>query len=263
METRNCENDFGFFVIIILCNLSKKFMANLFSYVLRIDDGAAPNPFWKVCTLTICKPKIRKGAQKGDWIVGTGSKCYRFKDGKVKDLSRYLVYAMKVDKVLSLEKYDSYCQVNLKNKIPDFSKNRYERKIGDCIYKFENGKIIVREGVHTGDEKQNKADINGKNSLLSWQFYYFGDKAIKIPHTLRGMIKKGRAHKKIQDEAFIKEFESWITKNGELNKLVGEPIHKYYFDEGDKTCKVKCNKRETKKDLEGKEEIIKKLKPIC
>lgn len=40
----------------------------LFSYILKIDDGAAPNPFWGQCTLTICKPKIRKTADNGDWL---------------------------------------------------------------------------------------------------------------------------------------------------------------------------------------------------
>ena len=46
-------------------------MPNLFSYVLRYDDGAAPNPFWGTCTLAICKPAIRRKANLGDWVVGT------------------------------------------------------------------------------------------------------------------------------------------------------------------------------------------------
>lgn len=39
---------------------------NIYSYVLRTDDGAAPNPFWGTCTLTICKPVIRRTAHIGD-----------------------------------------------------------------------------------------------------------------------------------------------------------------------------------------------------
>jgi len=49
-------------------------MARLFSYTIPIDDGAAPNPFNGFCTLTICKPAIRRVARKGDWIAGLGSK---------------------------------------------------------------------------------------------------------------------------------------------------------------------------------------------
>lgn len=45
----------------------------LFSYCIPVDDGAAPNPFWGVCTLTICKSKIRRVAEIGDWVVGVGS----------------------------------------------------------------------------------------------------------------------------------------------------------------------------------------------
>ncbi len=46
----------------------------IYSYVLRYDDGVAPNPFFGFCTLAVCKPVIRRKAQVGDWIIGTGSK---------------------------------------------------------------------------------------------------------------------------------------------------------------------------------------------
>ncbi|MBC6697349.1 Nmad2 family putative nucleotide modification protein [Hymenobacter puniceus] len=46
----------------------------LYSYVLRFDTGDAPNPYGGVCTLAVCKPAIRRTAQIGDWILGTGSK---------------------------------------------------------------------------------------------------------------------------------------------------------------------------------------------
>jgi hypothetical protein len=45
----------------------------LFTYCIPYDDGAAPNPFWGLCTLAICKPSIRRVAKEGDWVVGTGS----------------------------------------------------------------------------------------------------------------------------------------------------------------------------------------------
>lgn len=37
----------------------------LFSYCIPYDDGAAPNPFWGLCTLAICKPRIRRAAKEG------------------------------------------------------------------------------------------------------------------------------------------------------------------------------------------------------
>ncbi len=60
----------------------------LHSYVVARDYGFAPNPFFGVCTLATCKPKIRSVAEVGDWVVGTGSK-RRGRD-------KHIVYAMRV-----------------------------------------------------------------------------------------------------------------------------------------------------------------------
>src|SRR5690606_8959470 len=90
----------------------------LYSYVLRHDDGEAPNPYRGTCTLTICKPDIRRTAEVGDWVVGTGSKNSRLKDGNTYDFSDSVVYAMKITRKLSLADYDVFVQKNLPKKIP-------------------------------------------------------------------------------------------------------------------------------------------------
>src|SRR5262249_20801316 len=69
----------------------------LFSYVVARDFGFAPNPFYRLCTLATCKPRIRATAVVGDWIVGTGSKKY--------DLVGRLVFAMKVDEIVTFDDY--------------------------------------------------------------------------------------------------------------------------------------------------------------
>ena len=76
-------------------------MPTLFSYCIPYDDGAAPNPFWGLCTLVICKPGIRKVAQVGDWVVGTGSK-----RSPIGDIGGQVVYAMCVSQVLTMREYD-------------------------------------------------------------------------------------------------------------------------------------------------------------
>ncbi|MBK7869163.1 MAG: hypothetical protein IPJ74_00065 [Saprospiraceae bacterium] len=78
------------------------------SYVLRFDNGAAPNPFWGTCTLTICKPAIRRSAKSWRLVIGTGSKNSKLKDGRIYDLSDSLVYAMKITNKLSLRDYDTF-----------------------------------------------------------------------------------------------------------------------------------------------------------
>ena len=73
----------------------------LFTYTIPVDDGAAPNPFRGLCSLAICKPGIRRTAKKGDWIAGLGSRT-----APSGDLTGRLVYAMRIEEVLSLEEYD-------------------------------------------------------------------------------------------------------------------------------------------------------------
>ena len=67
----------------------------LYSYIVAYDDGFAPNPFRGVCTLACCKPKIRKGAKKGDYIVGIGRK----------SSGNRVVFAMKVEETLVHDDY--------------------------------------------------------------------------------------------------------------------------------------------------------------
>jgi len=52
--------------------MEDRHMPTLYTYCIPYDDGAAPNPYWGICTLVICKPVIRRTAEVGDWIVGTG-----------------------------------------------------------------------------------------------------------------------------------------------------------------------------------------------
>src|SRR5437867_9415218 len=86
----------------------------LFTYRLRYDDGAAPNPFGGVCTLVICKPRIRKVAQLGDWVVGTGAVT-----SGLRDAAHRLVYAMKVTNWMTMDAYDRHTKRHSPIKVPD------------------------------------------------------------------------------------------------------------------------------------------------
>jgi hypothetical protein len=132
----------------------------LFSYCIPTDDGAAPNPYWGVCTLTICKPVIRRTAQIGDWVVGVGSR-----NGGGKDYSGRMVYVMKVTDIKSIEEYNEFCSTKLSEKIPDLDHADYRRKVGDCLYDYTDSYAEQRPGVHT--KKNRSRDLRGLNSLLS------------------------------------------------------------------------------------------------
>lgn len=214
----------------------------LFSYVLRYDDGAAPNPFWKTCTLTICKPDIRRTATVGDWVIGTGSKNSKLKDGNTYDLSDSIVYAMKITKKLTLSEYDKYCQKYLPNKIPKWFSRNFGMRMGDCIYDFSNGEPPrLRKSIHT--EENRKRDLRGKYSLLSKYYYYFGEEARPIPQELKHIIRRGQKHLVFDDPLLIIEFEKWISQFTK-NKIYADPQLKYDFSLGSDEEQIsKCSKR--------------------
>ena len=199
----------------ILKNLESN---KLFSYTIPYDDGAAPNPFWNICTLVICKPVIRRTAEVGDWIVGLGSK-----NSPMGDLSEKIIYIMLVTKKISMREYNNYCKQYLPNKIPDIQNQDQRRHVGDCIYDFSvsnEGKL--RPGVHT--EENRPTDLRGKNALLSSHFYYFGDNPIDLQPQFHSMIKSNQGHKSTANDPVKYNFIKWLfEQNLQQNYLYGNP----------------------------------------
>jgi hypothetical protein len=230
-------------------------MSKIYSYVLKVDDGAAPNPFFGKCTLTICKPKIRKTAQIGDWVIGTGSKNTELSKNKFYDFSNSVVYAMKVTAKMTLAEYDKYCQAELTEKIPDINSEDWRLKVGDCIYDYSTGdNPVMRRGVH--DEYCRNTDLDGLYSLLSDHFYYFGYEARPLPHDLMVMIKKNRGHKVIINPDLVQKFEQWISQF-ERNKIYANSQRSWFFDRKltDKDL-LSCSKICAKEDEKDEEENV-------
>lgn len=220
-------------------------MSLLYSYVLRYDDGAAPNPFWDVCTLTICKPVIRRKAKPGSWVIGTGSKHSACSDGTY-DFSGMLVYAMKIDHVLSLSDYDKHCRKELPFKIPDKNSDDYKLHLGDAIYDYSNGdEPTMRNGKHNVYDRDR--DLSGENSLLGTQFYYFGENPVLLPPQFQKFVKKNQGHKIIDDQTLIAEFEIWIS-NWEIG-MHADPQLLYGtladMNKDNSTCKASCSTKKS------------------
>lgn len=205
----------------------------LYTYCLRWDDGAAPNPFWGICTLAICKPAIRRTARKGDWVVGLGSV-----NSPVGDISGSVVYAMRVSDVRSLWGYDILCRSKYEGKIPDWSSSDFMRRVGDCIYDYgEEQPPKMRKGVH--GEGHRKRDLSGVNALISDHFYYFGDKPVELPSHLMALIHSQQAHKVDLNQKYVEPFLKWIESLGYApNKLYGEPQMKSQFE---RDCDIRSN----------------------
>jgi hypothetical protein len=181
-------------------------MTTLYSYCVRYDGGSAPNPFGGVCTLVICKPAIRRNAEVGDWIVGTGSKL-----SPLGDTSGRMIYAMRVSEKLTMAEYDGRCIERLRAKIPDVHSPRLRDQVGDAIWHYESPDRppTPRPGNH--DEANRKTDLGGVYALLSDHFFYFGKSAPPLPGYLLGLVKQGPGHRAQANESLFKPFLSWIS----------------------------------------------------
>ena len=199
----------------------------LYSYVLAVDDGAAPNPFGGVCTLTICKPAIRRTAEEGDWIVGLGPT--NGPDGQ--DLSHHIIYAMRVSRKMKYADYDQYCRKYLTAKLPDWSpKAPFEHQVGDCLYELNSdGQLVQRRGVHNANNVQ--TDTYGVNALLAEEvFYYFGDRPVELPSEFECIRHPYQGHKVNANAGCKDAVIEWMLGGfGEDRRpriLYGRPIHR-------------------------------------
>lgn len=194
----------------------------LYSYVLRFDTGDAPNPYGGVCTLTVCKPAIRRTAQVGDWVIGTGSR-----HSPVGDIAGYLVYAMKVSRKLPLAEYDAYCQRELPVKVPGHPLHAHLREnvVGDSLYDYSQPDSPQHRGGLVHQEPWLQArDWSGHYALLADEFYYFGREPRELPAHLQSLVKRNQGHYKRRDSREIAAFEQWLQQAGfERNRIYAAP----------------------------------------
>lgn len=199
-------------------------MTTLFSYCVRHDGGAAPNPFWGTCTLVICKPRIRPAGQVGDWIVGTGSA-----DSPIGDISDKAVYVMQVTKKMTMREYDAHTRHHLPNKVPKWYSGNPRLMVGDSIFDFSGDPPRIRPSVHR--EAQRERDLSGKNALLSKHFFYFGDRPRQLPEHLLPIVKKGPGHRSRANDRYLQAFFEWLDGLGlEPNRLYGKPQRRLFQD---------------------------------
>jgi hypothetical protein len=192
-------------------------MPTLFSYRIPYDNGAAPNPYWGLCTLAICKPLIRRYAEVGDWVVGTGSVA-----SPIRDISGMVVYAMLVTEKMTMKEYDRFTRSKLRGKIPRMESTNPRRRCGDSIYDFSTPIPSLRASVHS--EKEQDTDLNGRYVLLSNHFFYFGDRPEPLPEALLGIVKQGQGHRSSSNAPYVDDFVRWIHSLGyPPGKLIGKP----------------------------------------
>lgn len=193
------------------------------SYIVTYDSGFAPNPFAGFCTLATCKPEIRRLAEIGDWIIGTGS------NRKGVERGGYLVYAMRVEECLTFSEYWNDPRFTKKKPIRNAS---YHLSCGDNIYcprDDGNGWRQIssyhRNKDGTPSAKHIKRDTSVDRVLISRDFVYYGAQGPKIPENLAdcGFVLPGRGYKNIREPERIGAFVAWLRKL-EKTGYAGKPF---------------------------------------
>jgi len=186
----------------------------LFSYVLAYEDGSAPNPWWGFCTLAICKPGIRRVAEVGNWIMGTGSKSQH--------TYQKLVYAMRVSEVVALEDY--FRDARFKEKKPDLKNKDWRRHQGDNVYK-KNADGLWTQLPGPREAANMEKDLRGKHAIISDHFYYFGTNAVELPAGFRKMIHTNQGHRSQFPNELVREFVKRLEGEYECG-VHGEPTER-------------------------------------
>lgn len=189
---------------------------SLFSYVVRYDSGFAPNPFFGYCTLATCKPRIRKHASVGDWVVGTGSAAAPVRR------EGYMVYAMRVTETIKTAEY--WDDHRFQCKKPDMYHN-WVSAAGDNIYE-PVGPLKWKQlnSYHSKPDgrpvtQHIKRDTSVERILVSKEYVYYGGEGPILPKEFRsglptGLCHAGRNYRRVWDEKVIARFEAWLKSQG-------------------------------------------------
>jgi hypothetical protein len=194
-------------------------MSKTYMYVVDRDFGFAPNPFHGICTLATCKPKIRKNAVVGDWIVGMGGR-------RLKATGR-CVFAMKVTETLTFEQYWEDLRFQDKKPVRNGSTKML---IGDNIYRREGDNWVQLDSHHSNSDGSGnlinlKKDTGANAVLISTYFYYFGSAAAPVPAEILGEMgyKNGRSHRTFTNEN-SRQLTDWLRGSFIPNRLSSDPF---------------------------------------
>jgi hypothetical protein len=181
----------------------------LYSYVVRYDVGFAPNPFYGICTLATCKPGIRKTADIGDLIIGTGS--------AEQKRTGYLVFVMRVTETTDYDNYWTDPRFALKkpnmhgSKKQAYGDNIYHRSSGSESWLQENSRHSLADG--SPNFKNVNHDTKSIRVLISHDFTYFGGTGPEVPQEFRSFdgydICVVRGYKNHFPEVLTQAFEEW------------------------------------------------------
>lgn len=200
-------------------------MSSVFIYVIDRDFGFAPNPFHGTCTLATCKPRIRRAAAVGDWVIGMG--------GRRLNATGRCVFAMRVSRKIDFNTYWTEAKYRDKKPVRNGSQ---KMMVGDNIYHHAGDEWIQLDSHHSHpDGTQNSQnvinDTTADSVLISDHFYYFGKLPIEIPVTIMNDLgyRNRRNHRRFAfDKA--KSLLDFLRLSAPVNRVLADP---HDFDSAD------------------------------
>lgn len=183
-------------------------MHKIFSYIVKHDHGVAPNVDGGVCTVCLCKPRIRLTARVGDWIVGLWPAPDRFR----------ATYVMQVGRKLTMRRYYECGEFDQKK--PDRSQTP------DNIYAFHpllGPRRREDTWVHQ-KPSQAKSDLGGRYVLIADRFWYFGGTLCELPERFWTLdLPNPRRNHRVTNlnDAEMKNLIEWFNRHGQ--GVIGTP----------------------------------------
>lgn len=179
-------------------------------YIYRMisDRGVAPNYNGKYATLAQCKPRIRKSASVGDYVIGMcASTELRIEDDEYlkKNPKDIVIWIGQVIDKMRFEQYNKLCITDkrMKIKIPT------KRRIGDCqIINPTKFRAFHHDAVDL------RTDLSGEYVLLFKRFKHFRKKdsfSLYLPQHIFDATKLAIGHHVIHEPS--KDLIDFIEKN--------------------------------------------------
>lgn len=198
-------------------------MPSVYVYVIARDFGFAPNPFHGYCTLATCKPRIRRNAQIGDWVVGMGG-------ARLGAVGR-CIFVMQVTEKTTFDDYSTNRKYYEKKPVRNGSKVML---VGDNIYsrRSEESPWQQADSHHSNPDgslnSQNlETDTSANAVLLSQRFLYFGVEAPVVPTGILEPIRYAnvRDYRKFDYDS-ARDLIEWllIRHSTSLNQVLGDPF---------------------------------------
>lgn len=189
-------------------------MPKIYFYKLTVDDGGAPCVEKQLLSLSICKPMLRRTAEKDDIVIGFAANSLH--------ADNRLIYVARVNE--KLENGDYY------------RPGKYNGR-ADCIYEWWGGRFEQRAGgLYHGSAGDMGHDLGQHpnypraNTLLSREFCYFGSSgsdAYKkaFPLVAGAVATLGQGHRVHHDAKLLNELEKLARWNCDLDGacIRGEP----------------------------------------